>query len=184
LNPLSPRQWGEGQGEGLIFVLPLKISFGAGFSYLSNGWLPSLTEVGTVEHLRQVFIAYGGAATNRRACCPDEMKGFDSGQHANGRKRRTPASWSSISREPKSRHLPEKMSCAGFTDRTRPYAQNIPGDSFSVISGGRRRRKASVRTTPASMRAARQAFTDTRHAVVALFFQGCRSSDSNSTLGR
>lgn len=43
----------------LIFVLPLKITFGAGFSYLTNGWLPSLTEVGTFEHLRQVFVAYG-----------------------------------------------------------------------------------------------------------------------------
>jgi hypothetical protein len=52
----------------LIFVLPLKITFAAWFSYLSGGWLPSLTLFGTLEQLRQLFIAYGLGFTLMETC--------------------------------------------------------------------------------------------------------------------
>jgi hypothetical protein len=52
----------------LIFVLPLKIAFAAGFSYLSGGWLPSLTQIGTLEQLRLLFIAYGLGFTLMEGC--------------------------------------------------------------------------------------------------------------------
>jgi len=42
----------------LIFVLPLKIIFGVWFSYMSQGWLPDLTRIDSLEQLRQLFIAY------------------------------------------------------------------------------------------------------------------------------
>jgi hypothetical protein len=52
----------------LIFVLPLKIAFAGWFSYLSGGWLPSLTQFTAYEQLRQLFIAYGLGFTLMETC--------------------------------------------------------------------------------------------------------------------
>lgn len=43
----------------MIYVYPLKIMFGAAFSAISNGWLPSSFALGSLDQFRVVLTVYG-----------------------------------------------------------------------------------------------------------------------------
>jgi len=43
----------------MIYVYPLKIMFGAAFHFLSDGWLPSSFELGSLQQFRVVLTVYG-----------------------------------------------------------------------------------------------------------------------------
>lgn len=45
----------------LVYVYPLKILFGTGFSWITGGWLPAHFAIQTVADLRAMFMIYGVA---------------------------------------------------------------------------------------------------------------------------
>lgn len=45
----------------LVYVYPLKILFGTGFSWITGGWIPTQFRITSVADLRAMFIIYGAA---------------------------------------------------------------------------------------------------------------------------
>lgn len=45
----------------LVYVYPLKILFGTGFSWITGGWIPARFQIASVVDLRVMFMIYGAA---------------------------------------------------------------------------------------------------------------------------